>query len=135
MAAPADRTYRSQRMVKTRTIAVVDDDSGVRTALRQLLRSAGFEALTFASAEEFLGAIEREDVDFLIADVNLPGMSGVGLLKTLAAAGAALPACLITGRDDAGTIDLIRQAGPVPRLTKPFSDDDLFEIIGGALKS
>ncbi len=121
-------------MVKARTIAVVDDDSGVRTALRQLLRSAGFEALTFASAEEFLAASDREDVDFLIADVNLPGMSGVGLLKALATAGAVLPACLITGRDDAGTIDLIRQAGPVPRLTKPFSDDDLFGIIDGALK-
>jgi FixJ family two-component response regulator len=123
------------KMVKTRTIAVVDDDSGVRTALRQLLRSAGFEALTFASAEEFLAASEREDVDFLIADVNLPGMSGVGLLKALAAAGEALPALLITGRDDPGTIDQIRQAGRVPRLTKPFSDDALFEIISGALET
>ncbi len=121
-------------MVKTRTIAVVDDDSGVRTALRQLLRSAGFEALTFASAEEFLAARQREDVDFLIADVHLPGMSGVALLKALADDGEELPALLITGRDDPGTVDMIRQAGPVPRLTKPFSDDDLFEIIGGALK-
>ena len=123
-------------MVKTRaTIAVVDDDSGVRTALRQLLRSAGFEALTFASAEEFLAAGQREDVDFLIADVNLPGMSGVGLLKALATEGVVLPALLITGRDDAGTVDLIRQAGPVPRLIKPFSDDDLFDVIGTALKA
>lgn len=122
-------------MVKTRaTIAIVDDDAGVRTALRQLLRSAGFEALTFASAEEFLAAGQDEDVDFLIADVNLPGMSGVGLLKTLAEGGAELPALLITGRDDAGTIELIRQAGPVPRLTKPFSDDDLFEVIEEALE-
>lgn len=122
-------------MVKTRaTIAIVDDDAGVRTALRQLLRSAGFEALTFASAEEFLAAGQDEDVDFLIADVNLPGMSGVGLLKTLAEGGGELPALLITGRDDAGTIELIRQAGPVPRLTKPFSDDDLFEVIEEALE-
>jgi FixJ family two-component response regulator len=122
-------------MVKTRaTIAVVDDDAGVRTALRQLLRSAGFEALTFASAEEFLAAGQEEAIDFLIADVNLPGMSGVGLLKTLAEEGAELPALLITGRDDAGTVEMIRQAGPVPRLTKPFSDDDLFEVIEEALE-
>ncbi|MFN2566602.1 MAG: response regulator transcription factor [Gemmatimonadaceae bacterium] len=121
-------------MVKTRaTIAIVDDDAGVRTALQQLLRSAGFEALAFASAEEFLAAGHDAASDFLIADVNLPGMSGVGLLKTLAEAGAQLPALLITGRDDAGTIELIRQAGPVPRLTKPFSDDDLFEVIEEAL--
>src|SRR3712207_1005895 len=121
-------------MVKTRaTVAVVDDDFGVRTALRQLLRSAGFEALTFASAEEFLAAERRADVDFLIADVNLPGMSGVALLRTLTAGGALLPALLITGRDDAGTVDLMSQAGPVPRLTKPFSDDDLFDVIEAAL--
>src|SRR5919109_2523764 len=118
-------------MVKTHaTIAVVDDDAGVRTALRELLRSAGFEARTFAAAEEFLAAEGRDDVDFLIADVNLPGMSGVALLKTLAAGGTMTPALLITGRGDAGTVELIRQAGPVPRLTKPFSDDDLFGIIG-----
>jgi FixJ family two-component response regulator len=122
-------------MVKTRaTIAIVDDDAGVRTALRQLLRSAGFEAMTFASAEEFLAAGQDGGIDFLIADVNLPGMSGVGLLKTLAEGGAELPALLITGRDDAGTIELIRQAGQVPRLTKPFSDDDLFEVIEEALE-
>jgi two-component system, LuxR family, response regulator FixJ len=122
-------------MVKTRPIiAVVDDDSGVRMALRQLLRSAGYEAMTFASAEEFLGASEREDVDFLIADVNLPGMSGVALLQALGNDGSELPALLITGRDDAGTLEMIRLAGAVPRLTKPFSDDDLFEIIEGALE-
>ena len=115
-------------------IAVVDDDSGVRTALRQLLRSAGYEALTFASAEEFLAAGQREDVDFLIADVNLPGMSGVALLKALGDDGSLLPALLITGRDDAGTLELIRQAGGVPRLTKPFGDDELFHIIQGALE-
>ena len=122
-------------MVTTRgTVAVVDDGAGVRTALRQLLRSAGFEALTFASAEEFLAAERRDECDFLVADVNLPGMSGVALLKTLATEGAELPALLITGRDDAGTMDLIRHAGPVPRLTKPFIDDDLFDVIEKALE-
>ncbi len=121
-------------MVKTRaTVAVVDDDYGVRTALRQLLRSAGFEALTFASAEEFLAAGQDGPIDFLIADVNLPGMSGVGLLRTLAEEGTTVPALLITGRDDAGTIELIRQAGAVPRLTKPFSDDYLFDVIDRSL--
>jgi FixJ family two-component response regulator len=123
-------------MMKTQaTIAIVDDDSGVRTALRELLRSAGFEALTFASSEEFLAARQADDVDFLIADVNLPGMSGVGLLEELAARGATLPALLITGRGDPDTVDLIRQAGAVPRLIKPFTDDDLFRVIGQALKA
>ena len=122
-------------MKTSATIAIVDDDAGVRTALRELLRSAGFEALVFASSEEFLAADRQDDIDFLIADVNLPGMTGVALLRTLAARGVNVPALLITGRGDPGTVELIRQAGPVPRLIKPFSDDDLFGVIGSALKA
>ena len=117
------------------TIAVVEDDPGVRTALQQLLRAAAFEALTFASAEEFLKSGSHELVDCLIADINLPGMSGVALLQRLTASGSHLPAVLITGRDDPATLHLIRQAGPVPRLHKPFSDDDLFGAIRVALNA
>jgi FixJ family two-component response regulator len=115
------------------TIGVVEDDTGVRTALRQLLRAAGFAALTFASAEEFLISDSVRRIDCLIADVNLPGMNGVALLETLAATGGRVPAVLITGRDDAGTIELMRQAGGVRRLHKPFSDDELFGAIRAAL--
>jgi FixJ family two-component response regulator len=111
------------------TIAVVEDDAGVRTALGELLRSAEFDALTFASAEEFLASRQRESVDCLIADINLPGMNGVALVKALAADGARLPAVLITARDDPATLELIRHAAPAPHLRKPFSDDDLFDAI------
>ena len=121
-------------MVKTlATIAVVEDDAGVRTALQQLLRSAEYEALVFASAEEFLATRDRIEVDCLVADINLPGMSGVALVKTLAAGVEGVPAVLITGRDDPNTMELIRQAGPVPRLRKPFSDDELFDAIHAAM--
>ena len=116
-------------MTKYATIAVVEDDAGVRTALRQLLRAADFDALTFASAEEFLDSGRRGEVDCLIADINLPGMNGVALLKALAAAGTVLPAVLITARDDPATLELIRQAAPAPFLRKPFSDDELFDAI------
>lgn len=116
------------------TIGVVEDDAGVRTALKQLLRAAGFAALTFASAEEFLSSDALAQLDCLIADVNLPGMSGVALLKALDANGGRVPAVLITGRDDAGTIELMRQAGNVPRLHKPFSDEELFGAIRTVLR-
>jgi FixJ family two-component response regulator len=116
------------------TIGVVEDDTGVRTALQQLLRAAGFSALTFASAEEFLSSDALGQVDCLIADVNLPGMSGVALVKALGANSGRVPAVLITGRDDAGTIELMRQAGNVPRLHKPFSDDELFGAIHTVLR-
>jgi FixJ family two-component response regulator len=115
------------------TIAIVEDDAGVRTALVQLLRSAGFDARSFATAEEFLEARRREGVDCLIADVNLPGMSGVALVQTLASGGAGPPAVIMTGRDDPFTLELIKQVAPVRCLHKPFSDDDLFDAIRLAL--
>ena len=115
--------------IKGATIAIVEDDAGVRTALEQLLRSAGFNALTFGSAEEFLEGRGSDTVDCLIADVNLPGISGVALVKTLVRRGAVLPVVIMTGRDDATTGELIRQAGRVPCLRKPFSDEALFDAI------
>jgi FixJ family two-component response regulator len=114
----------------TKTIAVVEDDAGVRTALEQLLRSAGFQALTFESAEAFLARSDDEHVHCLIADINLPGMSGVELVKGLGGNGHRLPAVLITGRRDAATTELAREAGDVPRLYKPFSDSALFDVLG-----
>jgi FixJ family two-component response regulator len=111
------------------TIAVVEDDAGVRTALQQLLRSAGFEAIAFASAEELLAAEAVSDVDCVIADVNLPGMSGVALAGALAERGVTLATVLMTGRDDPTTRKLVRQGGAVPCLHKPFSDRALFDAI------
>lgn len=117
-------------MAKQRvTIAVVEDDAGVRTALQQLLRSAGFDAVTFASAEEFLASKTKDAIDCLIADVNLPGMTGVELVKRMKKTDARFPALLVTGRDDPATLELMREAGGVPQLHKPFSDDALFDAI------
>ena len=111
------------------TIAVVEDDEGLRTALQQLLRSAGFGATTFGSAEDFLARANRDDVGCVIADINLPGISGVELVKRLGSNGDRLPAVLMTGRRDAATAELASQLANVPRLYKPFSDDALFEVL------
>jgi FixJ family two-component response regulator len=115
-----------------RTIAVIDDDDSVRHSLRQLLRAFDFDALTFASAEEFLSSRDGERADCLIVDVNLPGMSGVALVQALAAAGTDTPAVLITARDDHSTVEAIQRAGRGPHLRKPFSDDDLFAAMSRA---
>ena len=117
----------------TRTrIAIVDDDDGVRTALRELLRSMGFDTVTFGSAEEFLAA-SREHLDCLIADVHLPGLSGAALLRELGERGTSLPALLITAHDDPATLVMIRQTGPIPHLRKPFSDSQLADAIRRAV--
>jgi FixJ family two-component response regulator len=123
-------------MPATRTaIAIVEDDEGVRTALRELLRSAGFAPITFGSAEEFLVSGRDTEVDCVVADINLPGMSGVVLMQTLAAAGRQARVVLITGRDDPATLDLIERAGAVPLLRKPFRADELFDVLRGATRS
>jgi FixJ family two-component response regulator len=101
--------------------------------LEQLLRSAGYKVRSFASAEEFLQAGLGGDVDCLVADINLPGITGVALVQRLAVEGGGLPAVIMTGRDDLNTITLIRQAGPIPCLRKPFTDDDLFDAIQSAM--
>lgn len=115
------------------TIAVVDDDPGIRAALADLLHSAEFNPRTFPSAEAFLEQGLRERFDCLIADVHLPGISGVALLQALEAGGRSVPAVLITGREDPTTLELIRQVGPVPYLRKPFGDDELFDAMQRAM--
>jgi FixJ family two-component response regulator len=114
-------------------IAVVDDDKAVRDALRELLRSMGFDVVVFASAEAFLASRHREQVDCLITDVHLPGMNGAALVQSLARAGIGPPALLITAHDDRSTLELIRQTAPVAHLRKPFSDDELAAAIARAL--
>jgi two-component system response regulator FixJ len=111
------------------TIALVDDDDSIRHALGNLLRAAGFDVLAFGSAEAFLDSLDGARVACLIADINLPGLSGVALVEALARTGRSMPVVLITARDDATTIALLRRAGRVPRLRKPFSDEELFAAI------
>jgi FixJ family two-component response regulator len=114
-------------------IAVIDDDAGIRAAVADLLHAADLSARTFGSAEEFLECGQQECFDCLIADINLPGMTGVALLQALAALGTPLPAVLITGRDDPATLELIRRAGPVLHLRKPFGDHELFDAMRRAM--
>jgi FixJ family two-component response regulator len=111
------------------TIAIVDDDDSIRHALGNLLRAAEFDVLAFGSGEDFLASLDGKPIDCLIADINLPGMSGVALVEALAAAGRDMPTVLITARDDATTLSLLRRAAHAPHLRKPFSDGELFAAI------
>lgn len=115
------------------TIAIVEDDAGMRVALRALLETADFDALTYASAEEFVRAGAQKMADCLLVDIHLPGMSGVRLVQHLAAAGAPMPAVLMSARDDPATLELIRRAGPRPHLRKPFGEHQLFDAIRSAI--
>ena len=100
-------------------IAIVEDDASLRRALERLLCASGFEAHTFASAEEFLGSAAPESHACLILDIRLPGMSGFELFDHLTTSGQPRPAIFITGQDE----DRVRQqASRIPNsvyLRKP----------------
>lgn len=116
-------------------IAVVDDDESVREALNGLLRSAGFVAETYGSAEEFLRSGGLEDTECLILDVRMPGIGGVELRRYLEMGGHDIPVIFITAHGDEQTRAQALGANVVDFLTKPFSDEALLEAIKRAVGS
>jgi FixJ family two-component response regulator len=122
-------------MAESPLIAVVDDDAAIRDAIQSLLRSVGFRAAVFASAEEFLQATPPPAPACMIVDVRMPRMSGLELQQRLAAAHRALPTIFITAHGDAETRARALRAGAVAFLDKPFSDEVLLRAIQAALPS
>ena len=112
------------------TLAIVDDDDDVRTALARLLCSLGHDVKIFASAEEF--EAETVTVDCLIVDVRLPGLSGLELRERLRNRATPTPVVLITGDSDRLAGD-IPQAADTPSVTKPFDDVELLAAIADAI--
>jgi len=117
---------------KTPAIAIVDDDESVRQALKSLLGSVGFQAETFASGEEFLNS--RPQIDCLIADVRMPGMSGLELQDRLKAANSPIPIIFISAHDDGEARIRGLRAGAVDFLQKPFSEESLLRAISTCLE-
>ena len=117
-------------------ISVIDDDDSVRESLESLIRSVGFAAKVFASAEEFLNSGYHRKTDCLVLDVRMPGMSGIELHRHLAASGSRVPVIFITshGYDDDARSQALSD-GVVAYLTKPFSQDELLQAVRAGLKS
>ena len=81
-------------------VAVVDDDEGLRRSLARLLRAAGMQPITYASAEEFRADLKQPRFDCLVLDVQMPGISGLDLRNQLVAEGVATPVVFVTAHDD-----------------------------------
>jgi FixJ family two-component response regulator len=118
----------------TTMIAIIDDDESVRKATKSLVRSLGYEAATFCSAEEFLGSSQLKTAACLITDVRMPGMSGVELQDRLIADGRSLPTVFISAFSDERVQQKVLESGAVGYLHKPFEEDRLIECIETALK-
>ena len=115
-------------------VCVVDDDSLTRDSTRRLLRSFGFRAETFASAEEFKNAGCLEETACLILDVHMPGMSGLELQRRLVAANSHTPIIFITAHDNDDWRRQALEAGAVAFLHKPVPQEQLLNAIDAALK-
>ena len=116
-------------------ISIVDDDESVREATTGLMQSLGYTAAAFPSAEDFLQSQQVPRTSCLIADVNMPGMSGLDLHRHLSASGNRIPTILITAYPDESIRERALNAGVICYLTKPFEESDLLSCLHSSLPS
>ncbi len=114
------------------SIFIIDDDESVRRALRRLVRSVGWEAEAFATAEEFLERVLPVP-DCLVLDVHLPGLSGLELHQQMQAEGRDVPVVFISAYADVQMREQALQKGALAFLEKPFEEGLLLEAVGRAL--
>jgi FixJ family two-component response regulator len=114
-------------------VLITDDDPSVRKALARLLRSAGFQAKAFVSAEDLLREPLPDAPACAVLDVHLPGLDGLDLQRALSEKDASLPVVFITGHGDIPTTVRAMRAGAVDFLPKPFDDRDLLDAVRQAL--
>ena len=116
-------------------VAIVDDDESVRSALQGLMKAEGLPALSFASAEEFLRSGQLHETACLIADIRMPGMSGLELQAKLNAEHYGIPTIFITAHGDSKMKMQALRAGAVEFLAKPFDDEALIDSVRAALEN
>ncbi len=115
-------------------VFVVDDDVSVRESLELLIRCAGWQAETFASAQEFLSRPRVLAPSCLVLDVGLPDLNGLDLQKRVAVDRTDMPIIFITGHGDVPITVQAMKAGAVEFLTKPFGDEVLLSAIRSAIE-
>ncbi|HYI88074.1 MAG TPA: response regulator [Burkholderiales bacterium] len=117
------------------SIAIVDDEEGIRKALGRLLRASGLEAESYANGQEFLDAAVARRPDCVVLDLHMPGMSGLQVLRKLKAAGQLLSVVVITAHDEPETREQCLEAGACAYLRKPLEDRLLLNAISAAMRS
>lgn len=134
LAIEAKYVWTTQAMPRIPLISIIDDDEALRRSLDDLIRSAGLRARGFSSAEAFLQSNQLSDIDCLILDLCLPGMSGLELQRQLAEDNFDLPIIFMTAHESGDRRRQAIEAGAVTFLNKPFDEADLLNAIDIALK-
>jgi FixJ family two-component response regulator len=119
---------------RARRIAIVDDDQSVQSALQDLIESEGLSTLCFSSAEEFLDSGAQNEAGCLIADIRMPGMSGIELQAKLKVDRCRIPIIFITAHGDARMRIQAMRDGAVEFLMKPFDNAVLLETVHAAVE-
>jgi FixJ family two-component response regulator len=119
---------------KPNLVAIVDDDDLMRSALQGMLKSVGLPSQAFTSAEEFLMSGQQHHTACLIADIRMPGMSGLDLQAKLNAEHCRIPTIFITAHGDTKMRMQALRAGAVEFLAKPFDDEVLLGSVRAALE-
>jgi len=115
------------------TIGIVDDEPSICKALSRLIRSAGFDVITYGSAQAFLDDKPTSEPDLLVLDVRMPGMNGLDLQNHLAASGRTIPIVFITAHENDVAKATAMAAGAVAFFQKPLDEKDLLGVIHKAL--
>ena len=115
------------------TVFVVDDDSAVRDSLKWLLDSVGLAVETFASAPAFLAVYDPNRIGCILADVRMPGMSGLEMQKEISTRPPGPPLIIITGHGDVQMAVHAMKAGAYDFIEKPFNDDRLIDLVQKAV--
>src|ERR1700733_3528249 len=123
------------RAMVPKMVAVVEDDESYRLAMQRFLKSAGFFVRSFGSAEDFLNSGQQQKTGCLIADIRMPGMSGLDLQAKLNADHCPIPTIFITAHGDEKIRLQAMRGGAVKFLAKPFDGAVLLEAVRVALKS
>ena len=134
-ACPRPTYGKKHRVPAGPLISIIDDDESMLSALVSLVRSAGYDARGFTSAEEFLGCGMVPSLACIITDIQMPGMSGIELKQHLEACQFSTPVIMITARHEPGLEERALASGAVCFLRKPFEGDTLIGCIERALKT
>jgi two-component system response regulator FixJ len=121
-------------MPDDRAVHIIDDDDAVRDSLAFLLESAGFRVAVHESATAFLDVLPRVDPSCVVTDVRMPGISGVDLLRHLAARDSSIPAIVITGHGDVPLAVEAMKLGAVDFIEKPFEDETILVAVRKAIE-
>ena len=121
------------RVSKAQIVSIVDDDASVRVAMGSLVRSLGFVAFVFETAEDFLRSPQVDDSACLVTDVQMPGMSGLDLQDRLIARGSRIPIIFITAFPEQTIRSRAEAGGALGCLEKPFGGKAMTELLRKAL--